>query len=147
MSQSKGERRLEAGNLRSCPWCRKDYRPSFRLKERQKTCGDELCRKIHKREFLRQWRNKNPEVVVGYQQDYGKKPQGFWPKYRDAHPKQTERNREQSKLRARLKRQGLQRNLDIAQAVETPIKAEAFVEFAKIHRKEIGRAFGKPNTS
>jgi hypothetical protein len=89
---------------------------------------------------------KNPEAALGYQQKH-KKPSGYWPRYRDAHPKSTQRNREQTRLRAHLKRQGLQRNLDIAQVAENPSKGKAFLGFAKIHRCLIAEAFGKGDTS
>jgi len=81
---------------------------------------------------------------------YNKKrqyPDGFWKKYRQNNPKSSARNREQAKLRARLKRKSLQRNLDILQVAEFPKQSGAFSGFATIHRSSILKAFGKDDSS
>ena len=137
---------LPVGKSRVCVICKSKFQPQVRLKGRQKTCAADQCRLALKRKYLRQWRSKNPEATIGYLQKH-KKPPGFWPRYRDANPNATQRNREQVKLRAQLKRQCLQRNLDICQAAENPTKIEAFTRFATIHRWSISKAFGKANTS
>lgn len=131
---------------RSCTVCGGKFRAHVRLKERQKVCGAAACQRARRRAYLRKWRRLNADASLGYVAKH-RKPQGYWPRYRGAHPESTSRNREASKLRAALKREGLQRNLDIAQATETSGKIEAFVGFATIHRCSIERAFGREDSS
>jgi hypothetical protein len=66
----------------------------------------------------------------------------FWKKYRRSHFESEKRNRFLTKLRKRLKREGLQRKLDIVQAVEFPDKLVDFSEFATRHRSIILESLG-----
>lgn len=88
------------------------------------------------------WRRANP----GYQKKR-EHPAGFWKEYRLKNPQSAKRNRAQARLRARLKRKSLQRNLDILQAAEFPQEFNAFVGFATLHQSSILQAFGKEDSS
>lgn len=127
------------GPLRArCLNCKKVFRPNARLKIRQKTCGRPECRRDHRAAYQRRYRKENPELEREYRE---KRRQwlspDFWKNYRQAHPESTKRNRTQSKLRARLKREGLQRKLDIVQVIDPPGIFDRYCEFATRHRSLI----------
>jgi hypothetical protein len=135
--------RVVLGSRACSPWsrcleCNKKYSPSPRLKLRQKTCGELLCRRKHRARYRRRYRSQNPEV----EQESRKKiqtnrPNGFWKNYRKEHSSSTERNRKLTKLRKRLARSGLQRQLDIVQVVDPPGYFDLFRGFATSHRSLI----------
>jgi len=131
------------GRLIRTPWsrcleCKRKYSPSPRLKLRQKTCGAPDCRRRHRARYRRDYRIRSPEV----EQESRKKiranrPTDFWKTYREEHPSATERNRKLTKLRKRLTRSGLQRQLDIVQVVDPPGYFDLFQGFATSHRSLI----------
>ncbi len=127
---------------RVCCVCEVRFHAHVRLKNRQITCGAKKCQKKRHHQTLKKWRRANS----GYQKrrEYH---EGFWKKYRRDHPQSTKRNRDQAKLRARLKRKSLQRNLDILQAAEFPKHSEAFTGFATLHQSSIKLAFGRDDSS
>lgn len=93
---------------RLCCSCGEPFKPHVRLKSRQLTCGKSPCKSLRHYQTLKAWRRKNPAS--------------------------TDRNREQAKLRARLKRKSLQRNLDILQVAKSPKDSVAFAVFATLQR-------------
>jgi hypothetical protein len=127
---------------RRCCCCGKSFKPHVRLKNRQKTCGHSQCKAKRRHQTLQTWRRINP----GYQKKRYY-PDGFWKEYRKKNLLSSERNWQQAKLRARLKRKSLQRNLDILQAAESPKQSKAFTGFATLHRSPILNAFGKDDSS
>jgi len=62
------------------------------------------------------------------------RPPDFWKAYRQSRPVATARNRANSRLRKKLSKAGLQRQLDMVQLIDPPEKLEAVVEFATSHR-------------
>jgi hypothetical protein len=103
--------------------------------DRQRTCGQEVCKRAYRAAFRREYRKKNPKA----EQDIEKKrrdarPADFWNAYRQAHPIATARNRANSRLRKKLSKAGLQRQLDIVQLIDPPSKLEAVIGFATSHR-------------
>lgn len=118
-----------------CSQCKTWFRPCPRLKQRQKTCGEEVCQLEHRASYRRRYRNKNP----GPNREYDVKaqagrPKDFWKNYRKEHPSATQRNRVAAKLRKQLAKAGLQRQLDIVQVVDPPGYFELFQRFATSHR-------------
>lgn len=140
MEQTKARR--QGQGIHRCVCCREEFKPHVRLKNRQITCGKTACKSKRHNQTLKIWRRITP----GYQKkrEYS---EDFWKEYRRKNPQSTARNREQSKLRARLKRKSLQRNLDILQAAEFPKHSGAFARFATLHRSSIVKAFGKEEDS
>ena len=125
-----------------CCSCGTPFKPHVRLKARQLTCGKGPCQAKRHHQTLKAWRRKTP--------GYNKKrqyPDGFWKSYRQKNPESTRRNRAQAKLRARLKRKSLQRNVDILQVAKFPKHSDAFSGFATLHRSSILKAFGKDDSS
>lgn len=118
-----------------CSECKKSFLPSPRLKARQKTCGEKACQLKHRARYRRRYRCADPESEKEYRNKVkANRPPGFWGKYRRDHVESTERNRLNSKLRRRLKRAGLQRQLDIAQVTEPSGYFDHFCEFATTHQ-------------
>ncbi len=61
----------------------------------------------------------NPESEIEVQKKRREsRPKGYWKAYRANHPTATARNRVETKLRRRLKKQSLQRQLDILQPID-----------------------------
>lgn len=127
---------------RICCCCGRTFKPHVRLKGRQLTCGKSACKAKRHYQTLKAWRRKTP----GYNKNR-QYPDGFWRAYRKNHPASTSRNREQAKLRARLKRKSLQRNVDILQVAKFPKHFDAFAGFATLHQSAILHAFGKEDSS
>lgn len=134
----------EAPESRVCsPWsrcveCKKKYSPSPRLKVRQKTCGEPLCRRRHRAKYRRRYRSQNPEVELESRKKIqASRSDDFWKTYRKQHPLTTARNRKLTRLRKRLARAGLQRQLDIVQVVDPPGYFDLFSGFATSHRSLI----------
>mgnify|MGYP001597113402 FL=1 len=121
-----------------CPYCLNHFKPSFRLKGRQKTCGAEACRRRHRSRYQRRWRKINSSVEAEYQAKRKlNREKDFWKGFRRTHPEYEKRNRYFARLRKGLRREGLQRKLDIVQVVESPNKLVGFAEFATRHRSFI----------
>src|ERR1041385_9006853 len=121
-----------------CPYCLNHFKPSVRLRDRQKTCGAEICIRRHRSRYQRRWRKLNSSVEAEYQAKLKvNRKKGFWKEFRRTHPEYEKRNRFFTKLRKNLRRKGLQRKLDIVQAVEFPSKLIDFTEFATRHRSII----------
>lgn len=132
------------GCLRArCLECKKIFRPHVRLKARQKTCASRECRRRLRANYQRKYREKDPELEREYREKrkLGQGPD-FWKSYRRDHPSSTERNRVQSRLRARLLRQGLQRKLDIVQVIDPPGLFDRYHAFAMRHRSLIEEVAG-----
>ena len=49
----------------TCFICQRRFVPNPRLKDRQKTCAAETCRKELKRRANRSWRERNPDYFKG----------------------------------------------------------------------------------
>jgi hypothetical protein len=126
-----------------CSECKKSFRPHPRLSSRQKICGEKACKLKHRARYKRSYRAQFP----GPDQEYADKaksnrPKAYWKNYRKKNPKSTERNRVNTKLRKRLARAGLQRQLDIVQVIDPPGYFETFCGFATSHRSLIERCGG-----
>lgn len=97
---------------------------------RQKTCGLGACKKAQRAGYRRRYRKLNPAPEKEYQEKRKVlRSADYWRKYREVHPEYVKRNRFRSRLCQRLRREGLQRQLDILELVEFPkemAKVEAF---------------------
>jgi len=125
---------MELGHSR-CSECKRSFLPSPRLKARQKTCGEKACQLSHRARYRRGYRRADPSAENEYRKKVKEeRSKDFWKKYRREHPEATERNRLQAKLRGRLKRAGLQRQLDIAEVFDQAGLFDRFREFATAHR-------------
>lgn len=125
----------DPGLQRPCVCCRAKFRPHSRLGARQKTCGKPACRKAHRAAYRRHYRKENPQAEEDIQKKRkDARPANFWQNYRRDHLTATARNRANSRLRKRLAKVGLQRQLDIVQLIDPPSKLVALVEFATSHR-------------
>ena len=128
---------------RHCVCCHVRFRPNPRLRDRQKTCGKDTCRKEHRAAYRRRYRKRNPQA----EQDIQKKrqesrPPEFWKNYRRDHPNSTARNRANSRLRKQLAKIGLQRQLDIVQLIDPIDKLDRILEFATSHRSLLRECLG-----
>jgi hypothetical protein len=118
-----------------CSECKNFFRPTPRLKSRQKTCAVRKCQLKHRARYRKQYRNKNSGPEKEYQEkSKANRSAQFWKEYRASHPESSERNRMFARLRKKLKRAGLQRQLDIVQVLDPPGYFEHFAEFAMSHR-------------
>jgi len=139
------EVRIRAPALqRHCDCCHERFLPSLRLRDRQKTCGKATCRKSYGAAYRRRYRNVNLQA----EQDIQKKrresrPRDYWKKYRQDRPIATARNRANSRLRKKLIKAGLQRQLDIVQLFDPPGKLDALVRFATSHRSLLDECLRK----
>jgi hypothetical protein len=126
--------------VRICPECRGLFKPNFRLRERQRTCGKGDCRRLHRKKYQRRWRKLNRAVEQEYEaKRKACRKKDYWKGYRLNHPEYTDRNRVLSRLRKKLKREGLQRKLDIVQVIENPEKLLHMSEFATRHRSIVSK--------
>jgi hypothetical protein len=118
-----------------CSECKNFFRPSPRLKSRQKTCAVRACQLKHRARYRKQYRCKNPGPDREYQEKTkANRTAQFWKEYRASHPRSSERNRMLARLRKKLLRVGLQRQLDIVQVLDPPGYFELFAGFAMSHR-------------
>jgi hypothetical protein len=129
---------------RQCDCCREGFTPNPRLWARQRTCGKASCLKVHRAAYRRQYRSENHQA----EQDIQKKrresrPRDHWKNYRRDHPVASARNRANSRLRKRLEKAGLQRQLDIVQLVDPPEKLDVMYRFATSHRSLLGECLRK----
>jgi len=80
---------------RRCAFCRRLFVPNPRLKERQKTCGRQDCRRKRKRQSDGQWRRRHPDYFRGMytqqKQAYGTRAE-YRRQYRKQHPEYVQRN-------------------------------------------------------
>jgi hypothetical protein len=105
------------------------------LSGRQKTCTQRACQLKHRARYRKQYRETNPQPEKEYRDKAGSvRGPSYWKSYRESHPQSSERNRLTTKLRKRLKRAGLQRQLDIVQVADPPGYFDLFVGFATSHR-------------
>lgn len=135
-------RRYQSRKKSRCEICRIRFHPNPRLGKRQKTCGEQKCQKAHRARYRRQYRKANRKIDWEYQaKRKDNRPPDYWKKYRDEHPDYVIRNRAASRLRRRLAKQGLQRQLDIVQVIEFPKRFETFRRFATSHRSLLQECF------
>lgn len=127
MLETSARRSVCGGHSHRCTICRNKFSPSPRLGKRQKTCGKACCRKSHRAQYRRQYRKSNADTEKEY---CSKRAAGYWREYRSRHPEYVRRNRLRSRIAQRVRRLGLQRQLDIVELVEFPNKIEVIVEFA-----------------
>jgi hypothetical protein len=121
-----------------CSYCKNKFTPNVRLRERQKTCGLEICRRAPRSLVQRRWRKINYAIEVEYQTKRREfREKNFWKEFRKSHPESTIRNRILTKVWKSLRREGLQRRLDILQVVEDAGKIISFSEFATRHRSTL----------
>ena len=139
-----GRRPAAPGLQRHCDSCRALFRPHPRLGARQKTCGKDACRKSHRAAFRRGYRKQNQQAEqdIRVKRKAGRPPD-FWKNYRLNHPHSTARNRAFSRLRKKLARAGLQRQLDIVQLIVLPGKMDQVTRFATSHRSLLDECVGK----
>ena len=110
-----------------CECCHIEFSPSPRLGARQKTCGAILCKKHHRAKYRRHYRKENAAIEKEYR---SKRPTGYWREYRSGHPNYVNKNRFMNRMAQRVRRAGLQRQLDILELVEFPSKISVVVGFA-----------------
>lgn len=84
------------GKRHRCPHCRRLYVPDARTGDRQRTCGREACRREHKQQYDRTWRQKHPDYFrgsyPGQKELFGSRAE-YKRKYRESHPDYARRNR------------------------------------------------------
>lgn len=90
-----------------CPYCGRWFKAVFGKGRRQKTCGSEECKRAHKRELDRRWREENPGWVKDRQVKVRAWAQGrgYWNEYRAKHGEYAEQNRVQTRERVQRRRQ------------------------------------------
>lgn len=80
---------------RRCAFCRRLFSPDPRVKERQKTCGRQACRKRQKRSSNERWRSEHPHYFQGVYSHqkavYGTRAH-YKKGYRREHPEYVRRN-------------------------------------------------------
>jgi len=80
---------------RRCPFCRRWFHPHPRLQQRQKTCGQLVCRHEQKRKSNQQWRTRHPDYFCGtyglQKEIYGMRAD-YKRRYRQQHPDYVRRN-------------------------------------------------------
>lgn len=119
-----------------CPYCHKSFKPHVRLKARQQTCGEAVCRREHRRRYQKKYRKLNPGCEK-------KRDPAYYRMWRSRNPKYVFRNRFFTALRKRMQRLGLQRKLDILQFIEPSGYFERYSQFATYHRSSILEFLGR----
>ena len=80
---------------RKCLFCRRLFIPDPRVKERQKTCGRQECRREQKRQLDARWRSQHRDYFRGLyphqKQAYGTRAE-YRKRYRKEHPDYVRRN-------------------------------------------------------
>ena len=118
-----------------CSECQKSFRPNPRLKARQKTCMLKACQLKYRARYRKRYRGENSGPDKEYREkSKANRPARFWKNYRKSHLQSSERNRLNTKLRKKLKRAGLQRQLDIVQVIDPNGYFDQFLGFATSHR-------------
>lgn len=89
-----------------CRYCGRWFRPYARKGKTQKTCGDEECRRRHKRAWERLWKRGSETWRQSRRKKVREwaKGQDYWRQWRAEHPDYVERNRHQSRKRMRDRR-------------------------------------------
>ncbi len=135
MTQVDHGKLFRPNQTKKCSCCKKVFKINPRLGDRQKTCGEVACKKQHRSQYRRKYRKENEEVEREYQSKRkASLGSSYWREYRESHPEYAERNRRFSRLRKRLVKAGLQRQLDIAELIEFPNKLNSVTEFATSYR-------------
>lgn len=116
---------------KQCKWCQKQFSPHPRLKDRQKSCGSNDCKRKQKRLSQRNLQSRDRAAYQLAQRDWRAKNPNYWKTYRKEHPDYTQRNRVQSKLRWQQAQLTLQKRIDILQLAENTIKYWNLLCFAK----------------
>lgn len=147
--QVMAEMKKEAGSSlkgsSSCVSCKKKFHPNPRLGKRQKTCGDESCGQKQRAKYRNQYRKTNEEAERGYEaKRRAARGKNYWQRYRAEHPESTARNRAGSRLRRKLQKAGLQRQLDIVQLIDPIETLAVVVGFATSHRSLLEECLCKP---
>jgi hypothetical protein len=79
-----------------CCVCQRPFAPHPRVKERQKTCAAESCRKELKRRTDRAWRAQNPDYFKGRYdtmlKEWHEKNRDYKKRYRQEHPEYVGKN-------------------------------------------------------
>jgi hypothetical protein len=100
------------GERQTCCICSASYIPHPKVGARQKTCGNQICQRIHKENNNARWRRNNPDYDKN---DYGRvkacleKNPGYLKRYRQNHPEYVQKNRDAQRRRDRARKL----NLDI----------------------------------
>lgn len=83
-----------------CRYCRQWFVPDGRVKNQQKSCGKEACRKARKKEAQKRWTNKNADYFksrYNNTRDWLKRHPGYLEQYRKTHPEYVKKNRQRQK--------------------------------------------------
>ncbi len=56
-------------NQNRCAYCGRFFRADYRVREAQKSCQSERCRKMRKKESQRKWLEANPDYFQGRYED------------------------------------------------------------------------------
>ncbi len=140
-------RKRRRKKVRCCVWCPTEFIPNPRLKERQKTCGSEDCKRRQNLLDQRRWKRRWPIDYRQEQDDWRKRQKEenkeYWKDWRAGHPEYVVRNRILTRARKALSRHkpGLQRKLDILQPFEKQVK---FRRYCGLQRK-LDRLFRYPS--
>lgn len=119
---------------KQCPYCKDKFNPNHRLGKRQVSCGKAVCRREHSLKSKRKWKLKNKEICKEAMKDFRRDNPNYYKNYRKVHPEYTKRNREQTKLRKRMKKGGLQSRIDILQLIKNIRHYDQYWLFAKWNR-------------
>ena len=115
--------------------CGAEFVPNPRLKERQKTCGSEECKRRQNLLAQKFWKKKESIVYRQGQIDWRNGCEdGYFKLWRADHPEYVVRNRIFTRVRKSLlkRKVGLQRKLDILQLFEKQVK---FRRYCGLQRK------------
>lgn len=58
--------------VKRCRFCRKYFTPDYRVKDRQDTCFDPVCKKKRKKAAQAAWVRKNPDYFANHYEAYVK---------------------------------------------------------------------------
>lgn len=134
---------MEIRRQKKCPYCKRSFKVNARLGDRQITCGNKRCRRAHHAKYRRRYRRLNWEEELGYQSKRKQnRPKDYWKNYRIKKVRASKRSRFVTCLRKKLKNEGLQRQLDILEVVETPNRIPMFFKFATSNRSLILKCLG-----
>lgn len=95
------------GKRETCCICLHYFIPHPKVGARQKTCGNPVCQRIHKKNNNAQWRLNNPDYDKN---DYGRvkacleKNPGYLKRYRQTHPEYVQKNRDAQRRRDKAKK-------------------------------------------
>ncbi len=92
--------------MNRCRYCRQAFRPN-RYHPQQQVCNEPACQSQRRSDYHRQKIACDPvyqQVCLESPRKWRKAHQDYWKKYRQAHPEQMERNRQQQRLRDQKRR-------------------------------------------